>query len=196
MRTRSWVAALLALAFSASAWASAAADVPAGAVIDATLQQTVDTKSSRVGDPVLMTITSVSPESAFDPSLKGATIRGHVSRVVGATPTKKAYIDIAFDTLTLADGRTYPFPAKITALKKKKSVNVAQAAGEVVAGMIVGNILGKSVGTNAGGALGAAGGAVYASSMATNFKIPANSTVEMKTTDTIATTTAPHPQQT
>jgi hypothetical protein len=195
MRYRSWLAALFALAFGLSLGAAALADVPAGAVINATLQQTLDTKTSKVGDSVLMTIASITPESAFDPSLKGATIRGHVSQVVGATPTKKAYIGIAFDTLTLADGRTYPFPATITALKKKKSVNIPQAAGEVLAGMIVGNILGKSVGTGAGGAVGAAGGAVYAASMATNFKIPQNSTVQMKTTNAIVLG-APHPQST
>lgn len=195
MRHRSWLAALLALAFGFSLGAAALADVPAGAVINATLQQTLDTKTSKVGDPVLMTIASISPDTAFDPNLKGATIRGHVSQVVAATPTKKAYLGIAFDTVTLADGRTFPFPATITALKKKKSVNIPQAAGEVLAGMIVGNILGKSVGTGAGGAVGAAGGAVYASSMATNFKIPQNSTVQMKTTNVISLG-APHPQAT
>src|SRR5579872_2106705 len=132
MRYRSWLAALFALAFSFSLGVAALADVPSGAVINATLQQTLDTKTSRVGDPVLMTIASISPETAFDPSLKGATIRGHVSQVVGATPTKKAYIGIAFDTLTLADGRTYPFPAKIMAFQKQQRTNAGQAAGEIL----------------------------------------------------------------
>lgn len=196
MRQRSWVAALFALAFSLSLGAVALADIPAGTDIEATLQQTLDTKSSKVGDPVLMKITSVASSSQLDPALQGATIRGHVSRVVGPTPTKKAYVEIAFDTLTLADGSTFPFPAKITALKAKKtSPNITQAAGEVLAGMIVGNIIGKGLGTGAGGAVGAAGGAVYASQMSTNVRIPQNSTVKMRTTDAIAFT-APHPQAT
>lgn len=196
MRQRSWVAAFFALAFSFSLGAVAFADIPAGTDIEATLQQTLSTKTSKVGDPVLMTIASVATGSQLDPALQGATIRGHVSQVVGPTPTKKAYVAIAFDTLTLADGRTFPFPAKITALKARKvQPNIPQAAGEVLAGMIVGNIIGKGIGTGAGGAVGAAGGAVYASSMSVNIVIPQNSTVKMRTTDAIALE-APHPQAT
>lgn len=195
MRARSWVAALLALAFSLSLGAVARADIAAGSEVDATLQQTISTNHSKVGDPVLMKITSVG-SAPLDPELQGATIRGHVAQVTGPTPTKKAHVDIAFDTLTLADGRTFPFPAKIVSLKTKKTApNIPQAAGEVLAGMIVGNIIGKGIGTGAGGPVGAAGGAVYASAMAVNVRIPQNSIVKMKTTDAIALS-APHPQAT
>jgi len=195
MRQRSWIAALIALAFSLSLGAVARADLAAGADVYATLQQTLDTKTSKVGDPVLMTITSISPLGPDSSQLSGATIRGHVAQVFSATPTRKAYLGIAFDTLTLADGRTFPYPAKIVALRKKRSVNYAQAAGEVLAGMIVGNILGKSVGSGAGGAVGAIGGGVYASQMAVNFKIPQNSVVKMTMIDAVPLG-APHPQQT
>lgn len=193
-RSASWVAVIVALTFVVSVFSRATAELPAGTDVYATLQETLDTKSSKVGDPVMMVVTLVSPQSALDAAaLQGATIRGHVAQVVGATPTKKAYVGIAFDTITLTDGRTYPFPAKITALQKKRRVNIAQAAGEALTGMVVGNILGKWVGTNAGGAVGAVGGAVYASQMATNFRIPQGSTVKMRTTDILAIT-PPHPQ--
>jgi hypothetical protein len=169
------------------------ADVPAGTNVFATLQQTLDTRSARAGDAVIMTVTGIVPPDSPDAAaLQGATIRGHVQQAFAATPTKKAYIGIAFDTITFADGRTFPYPAKIIALQKKKSVNAAQAAGEVLVGMVVGNMLFKSVGSPAGGAIGAMGGVVYASQMSQNFKIPSNSTVKMQMTDVLAT--VPHPQ--
>jgi hypothetical protein len=140
-----------------------------------------------------MTVTGVVPPDAPDAAaLQGATIRGHVQQAFAATPTKKAYIGIAFDTITFADGRTFPYPAKIIALQKKRSINAAQAAGEVLVGMVVGNMVFKTVGLNGGGAVGAVGGAVYASQLAQNFKIPSSSTVKMQMTDVLAT--VPHPQ--
>ena len=193
-RSASWVALIVAMAFVVCTLSVASADLPSGTDVYATLQQTLDTKSSKVGDPVTMTVTAVSPETAPDAAaLQGAMIRGHVAQVYGATPTKKAYVGIAFDTITLADGRTYPFPAKITALQKKKRINIAQAAGEVLAGMVVGNIIGKGIGTPAGGAIGAMGGVVYASQMSQNFRIPQGSTVKMRTID-VLTMGPPRPQ--
>jgi hypothetical protein len=193
MRTRaSWATSIAAL-FVFCSMSAVQADVPTGTDVFATLQQTLDTRSARAGDAVVMIVSGVLPPDAPDAAaLQGATIRGHVQQAFAATPTKKAYIGILFDTITLTDGRTFPYPAKIIALQKKRSINPAQAAGEVLVGMVVGNMLFKSVGSPAGGAVGAIGGVVYASQMAQNFKIPSNSTVKMRTTDIIAT--VPHPQ--
>ena len=189
----SWVSLIAAFALVLCGFSAVRADVPAGTNVFATLQQTLDTRSARVGDAVTMVVTGVVPADAPDAAaLQGATIRGHVQQAYAATPTKKAYIGIAFDTITFVDGRTFPYPAKILALQKKKSVNAVQAAGEILTGMVVGNMLFKSVGSPAGGAVGAMGGVVYASQMSQNFKIPASSTVKMQTTDVLAT--VPHPQ--
>lgn len=193
MRTRASWATLIAALFVFCSMSAVQADVPTGTDVFATLQQTLDTRSARAGDAVAMTVTGVLPANAPDAAaLQGAIIRGHVQQAYAATPTKKAYIGILFDTITLADGRTFPYPAKIVALQKKRSLNAVQAAGEVLAGMVVGNMLFKTVGSPVGGAIGAMGGVVYASQMAQNFKIPSNSTVKMRTTDVIAT--IPHPQ--
>jgi hypothetical protein len=194
MRTStSWASLITAVALVLCSFSAIRADVPAGTNVFATLQQTLDTRSARIGDAVVMTVTGIVPPDSPDAAaLQGATIRGHVAQAYAATPTKKAYIGIAFDTITFADGRTFPYPAKILALQKKKSVNAAQAAGEVLVGMVVGNMLFKSVGSPAGGAIGAMGGVVYASQMSQNFKIPASSTVKMQMTDVLAT--VPHPQ--
>lgn len=194
MRTStSWAALITAVALVLCSISAVRADVAAGTNVFATLQQTLDTRSARVGDAVVMTVTGIVPQDSPDAAaLQGATIRGHVQQAYAATPTKKAYIGIAFDTITFSDGRTFPYPAKIVALQKKKSVNAVQAAGEVLAGMVVGNMIFKTAGLNGGGAVGAAGGAVYASQMSANFKIPSNSTVKMQMTDVLAT--VPHPQ--
>ncbi len=194
MRTStSWASLITAIALVLCSISAVRADVPAGTTIFATLQQTLDTRSARIGDAVIMTVTGVIPPDSPDAAaLQGATIRGHVQQAYAATPTKKAYIGIAFDTITFGDGRTFPYPAKIVALQKKKTVNGVQAAGEILAGMVVGNMLFKSVGSPAGGAIGAMGGVVYASQMAADFKIPSKSTVKMQMTDVLAT--VPHPQ--
>jgi cell division septation protein DedD len=193
MRTRASWATLIAVVLVFCSIAAVRADVPANTDVFATLQDTLDTRTAKAGDAVVMTVTGVLPADAPDAhALQGATIRGHVQQAYAATPTKKAYIGILFDTVTLTDGRTFPYPAKVVALQKKRSINAVQAAGEVLAGMVVGNMLFKTMGSSAGGPLGAVGGAVYASQMAQNFKIPSSSTVKMRTTDVIAT--VPHPQ--
>ena len=192
MRTlSSWIAILATIAFVGSALPAVAGDLAPGTNVYATLQGSLNTKSSKVGDPVLMTVTSAWPaDDAVATAMQHATIRGHVSEVVHATPTKKAFIGIAFDTLTLTDGRTYPFPAKVTALKKKKSYNAVQAIGETAVGIGVGALIGHT----AGAVIGGLGGAFYAEQMAANFKIPENSSVTMKTTELLSMTPT-HPQQ-
>jgi hypothetical protein len=194
MRYSSWIALIAAAAFVAATFTLARADdIPVGTGLSATLQESLDSRTSKVGDAVIMTITASPAHNAVEATLDGATIHGHVSEAVGATPTKKAYIGIAFDTITLADGRTYPFPAKIVALQKQKRTNAGQAAGEILAGMIVGNIIGKGMGSPMGGAAGAMGGVVYASQMSQNFRIPEKSTVKLQTTGEIGIT-GTHPQ--
>lgn len=191
MRTpTSWIAVIALIAFVGSALPVVAADLPPGTNVYATLQGSLDSKTSKVGDPVVMTVTSAWPaDDAVATAMQHATIRGHVSQVVHATPTKKAYVGIAFDTLTLTDGRTYPFPAKITALKKKKSYNAVQAMGEIAVGVGVGALIGHT----AGAVIGGLGGTFYAEQMAADFRIPENSSVTMRTTE-ILSMTPEHPQ--
>ena len=170
------------------------ADLPSGTEIYGTLAQSLDTKTSHLGDQVNMKVTSLFPQTALSATVQGATIHGHVTQVTAATPTKKAALHIAFDTIQLIDGRSYPFPAEIEAMSKKKKVNLAQAAGEILTGMLVGNMVAKTTtGGDAGGTVGAISGVVYASNMAVDFKIPADSTVKLKTMDSIPITEA-HPQ--
>ena len=196
MRISSWVAiAATAVVFSFTASTEVAlAELQPGTQIYATLQGALDTKTAKVNDPVLMTVNSLYPESALNTTIQGATIKGHIIQAHAASPTKKATIQIAFDSMTLTDGRSFPFPAKIDAMQKTKKTNLVQGAGEVLGGMVVGNILGKWTGAQAGGVVGAAGGAIYANQMAVDFSIAANSTVKLETTDAMPITPT-HPQQ-
>jgi hypothetical protein len=192
MRVASWVV-VVAIAFVTASAGRALADLPVGTGISATLQSSLDTKTSRAGDPVVLTVVGTTPRTAIEAGLQGATIHGHVSEAVAATPMKKAYLAVAFDTITLADGRSYPFPARIVAFEKKKRTNFLQAAGEILSGMLVGNVAGKDVGTPVGGAIGAMGGMIYAAQMSQDFRIPQDSTVKMLTTGEIAIAPT-HPQ--
>ena len=183
-----------AVVFLVSAGGVALADLEPGTQVYATLQGGLDTKTAKVNDPVMMTVTSLYPQTALNTTIQGATVKGHVIQAHAASPTKKATIQIAFDQITLADGRSFPFPAKIDSMQKSKHTNYAQAAGEVLGGMVVGNVLGKWTGAQAGGVVGAAGGALYASQMSQNFAVAANTTIKLETTDAIPIT-ATHPRQ-
>jgi hypothetical protein len=179
------LAATAAFLFAVALGGTALADLSAGTELDATLQDALDTKTSRAGDPVLLKVMALVPPAAND-VVQGATIKGHVAQATGASPTKMSALRIAFETITLADGRSFAFPGVIESMTKKKRTNYGQAAGEVLAGMFVGNAIGKTMTTKLGGPVGAAGGVMYASQMAQNFRVPQNSTIKIKTTDSIA----------
>lgn len=192
--TTPWTAALAAIVFTIVAGAVALADLASGTEIYATLQSAIDTKTAKTGDPVTLKVTSLYPDSALNTTVQGAVINAHVAKAVAASPTKKAYLLITFDTIALTDGRSYPFPGQIVSMQKQKRTNIAQAAGEILTGMVVGNTVGKAGGSDVGGAIGAMGGAVYAAQMSQNFRIAENSTIKLRTTDSIPITPT-HPQQ-
>jgi len=187
----------LTAAVAALAWflcgTAAFADLDSGTQVYAVLRDAIDSKTARVGDPVVLRVQSLYPDQPLNTTVQGATINAHVSEAVAATPTKKAHVTIAMDTITLTDGRTFPFNGQVVQVVQQKRTNAGQAAGEVVGGMIAGNILGKWLGTNYGGLIGAAGGALYASQMSQNVRIPENSTVKI-VTSTATPITPAYPQ--
>jgi hypothetical protein len=157
----------------------AAESIPAGTTITGILQTPLDSGKANVGDGVSIAVTRPYPDG--DSSYANATIRGHVATVVAAGQGRKPEIDLAFDSIVLANGASAPISGHVLNVEeKKKSSIVTQAAGAGV-GMIVGNILGKAVGTNLGGFAGAAGGFLYANNRKQNFTVAANSTITLQT---------------
>jgi hypothetical protein len=176
---RTFAIAGVALASLALPVVVAAESIPAGTTITGVLQTPLDSGKANVGDGISIAVTRPYPDG--DSSYANATIRGHVASVVAAGQGRKPEIDLAFDSIVLANGASAPISGHVLNVEeKKKSSIVTQAAGAGV-GMIVGNILGKAVGTNLGGFAGAAGGFLYANNRKQNFTVAANSTITLQT---------------
>jgi hypothetical protein len=146
------------------------------------LQQNVSSANANVGDQV----TLVNVDST-DGTITGARMYGHVAAVTRAGQGRNAQILLAFDTLQLANGASYPVVGEVTQAQVNTKNNGAKEALGALGGMIVGNILGKWVGTNVGGLIGAAGGYMIAKNNRENVTIPADSTVSVRLVQ-------PHPQ--
>jgi hypothetical protein len=168
--------------------ARAADPIAAGTPISGRLSTDLDSGKVSVGDGFSLALTRPYPND--DVGYDGSYVRGHVARVVRAGQGRTPEIDLAFDSITLADGETAPLSGHVLDVApKKKSAILTQAAGAGV-GMVIGNILGKSIfHTDIGGLAGAAGGFTYANNRRTDFVLPANSIVELQTD-----TEVPRPQ--
>ena len=161
-----------------------AGSIPAGTTITGVLQTPLDSGKSRVGDGVSIAVTRPYPDG--DASYANATIRAHVATVIAAGQGRKAEIDLAMDTIVLANGASSQISGHVLNVQQQqKSAIVTQAAGAGV-GMIVGNILGKSVHSNLGGLVGAAGGFLYANNRKQNFTVPSQSTITLQTDAQVA----------
>src|SRR5579872_4798261 len=89
--------------------------LPAGAVIDTRLNQTIGTKQSHEGEAISATV--VNPLIAQDGSVAipaGAVLRGTITGLHHASfPTDQGVIRVNFDQLQM-NGRDYPFRGTIS----------------------------------------------------------------------------------
>ena len=165
---------------AALAVANAADPIAAGTPISGRLAGELDTSKANVGDGFSLAVTRPFPND--DISYSGAYVRGHVARVIRAGQGRKPELDLAFDSITLADGESAPISGHVLDVTPKKKTSVPQQAAGAGVGMIVGNIIGKSIfHTGLGGLAGAAGGFTYANNLKSNFVLPADSLVELQT---------------
>ncbi len=156
--------------------------LPSQSVITGTLEQSINSKTSQVGDPFVLDVQA--PYPADDQRYQGAKVYGHVANVTHAGGTKKGRVDLAFDRLTLVDGTTASLQGQTLSADpqgNRANQTTKTIVGGVV-GQIVGNYIGKHIGTDVGGAIGAIGGALYGASSGQNITINQGSTVSMKTT--------------
>jgi len=150
-------------------------------VLTGTLEQSLNSRSSQVGDPFVLDV--IPPFPGDDQRYNGAKIYGHVQSVQHASNMKRGGLTLAFDRLTLMDGTTASLQGSVLSYDAKSGGNAgARGLAGGIVGQIVGNYLGKHIGTDIGGAVGAIGGALYASSLGTNVTIGQGSQVAMKTT--------------
>ena len=156
--------------------------LPSQSVITGTLEQSINSRTSQVGDPFVVDVQA--PFPADDQRYQGAKVYGHVSQVTHAGGMKKGRVDLAFDRLTLVDGTTAAVQGQVLSVDpqgNRANQTTKTIVGGVV-GQILGNYVGKHIGTDVGGAIGAVGGALYGASTGQNVTINQGSTVSMKTT--------------
>ena len=173
------------------------ADVlPAGSTLTVRLNETLGTKSSKVGDAFTATTTqAILAQNGQAVVPGGATLYGHVTGLHSPTITgEQAVIRLGFDSLGLA-GRQYPFDASISSValagqttgstsSTVRTAATGAAAGAVLGAIISGGDLDKII---TGGLLGAAAGTVISLGRGdVEAVLPAGSTLTVRSMETVA----------
>lgn len=167
--------------------------LPPGTTMNARLNESVGTVSSKEGDR--FTATLIDPVVASNGSTAvpaGAVLNGHITGLHSATlPTEQSVIRLAFDNLSF-NGNTYPFDGSISNVTVKNEATnpttsstvrgavTGAAAGAVLGAIISGGDLSKII---SGGLLGAAAGTVISlGTGGTQSVIPSGSTMTVRST--------------
>jgi hypothetical protein len=170
-----------------------AATLPVGASFQATLNQSIGTTSSHVGDQFTATVSSPLIASNGETVVPaGATVTGHVTGLhSGSVVGEQSVIRLDFDRLDM-NGRSYPFDASVSNVKATNQVNEDGATKSAVTGAAAGAVLGAIVSGGelskiiTGGLLGAAAGTVI--SLGTGdvqAVIPAGSSMTLTSTTNV-----------
>ena len=140
-----------------------AADIAGDTELRIQLTTPIDTKTNRVGDSFTA---NVNMPAAYE----GATVAGHIASLNrSGRVSGKTELSLAFDSITLADGRTAPLKADLVKVIESESVKKVDAEGQVESGSRtndstvrggVGATAGAIIGGIAGGAKGAILGAI------------------------------------
>ncbi|MFL5620649.1 MAG: hypothetical protein ACJ79A_19900 [Gemmatimonadaceae bacterium] len=179
-----------------SAAPASANSLPAGTTMTARLEQSLGTKSNKVGDQFTATTTeAVVAQNGQTVVPAGAKVYGHVTGLHSPTVTgEQAVIRLDFDSLAFS-GRRYPFKASINSVAVAgqttgststtvKSAGVGAAAGAVLGAVLSGGELDKII---TGGLLGAAAGTVISLGRGdVESVLPAGSTLTVRSTEAVA----------
>ena len=193
MKIRTKLSALAAVAaFAATATLVTAAEQSItlynGTVIDARLNEALDSGSAHVGDVFSMTV--VPPYPSGNPAFQGATVSGVVTKVQRAGQGRNPEIVIEPQYLHLYGGSTVGIYGNVNSIAANKSTGetAGKTAIGALAGMLIGNAIGKTIfHASGGGAVGLIGGAMLGANSKSNFTIPAgaNATVQLTQTVTV-----------
>ena len=135
--------------------------VPDGMVLSATLNQSLDLRTARRGDRVVLTVQD-SSRREFD----GATIEGYVT---GTSTSDRTALALEFDQIRLRNGRSSEFAGTIESVRGPNGETYAvdradesspDRTDQAVKRGTIGAAVGAIIGAIAGGAKGAAIGAV------------------------------------
>jgi hypothetical protein len=177
------VATLLALALLGSvASAQTTATLVQGTLMTAVMDSQLSSATANVGDTFSMHV--VAPYPNDDDRYAGATITGHVIKVVRANRGTTPELQFGIDRLILLDGTSADLSAQITsAAQKQENRSGAAVALSTLGGMLLGNAIGKTIfHTGGGGIVGAAGGFLYGYNQKSNVTLPAGAQVGLTLT--------------
>jgi hypothetical protein len=142
---------------------SASLDVPEDTELRIQLTTPIDTKTNRVGD-------TFSAKVLMPSAYEGATVDGHIASVNrSGRVSGKTELSLAFDNITLPDGRRAPLEADLVRVIESENVKKVDEEGQVESGSRtkdstvrggVGATAGAIIGGIAGGAKGAILGAI------------------------------------
>jgi hypothetical protein len=192
MRIRNRLGALAIVAvFAGTTLLAAAAEsitLYNGTVLNARLNQGLDSGTAHVGDVFTMAV--VPPYPSGNPAFQGATISGVVTKVQRAGQGRNPELVITPQYLRLYEGSTATVYGNVTSIAANKSTagTAGKTALGALAGMLIGNAIGQTVfHASGGGAVGLIGGAMLGANNKTNFTIPpgANATVQLNQTVTV-----------
>lgn len=170
--------------------------LPAGSMMELTLDQQLGTQSSHVGDTFSATVNdAVIAQNGRTTVPAGAKVWGHVTAVTAANnATQRAALVLDFDSLTF-NGRSYPYSANVTATNLQKqggastSETVKSAAIGAAAGAVLGAVLSGADRDKIllGAGIGAvAGTAISLGRSGENGVLPAGSRLSVQTTQSVA----------
>jgi hypothetical protein len=171
-------AAALAALCAGIAGAQGAPLTKKGSEVDVRVLTAFSTKTSHAGDPFAMTETDLI--FVHHPELKGATIEGHLEDVVPAGPTRKASMNVIFDDIKFADGRTEPISVAVKNMSAfEPKTHHLRDMGVIVGSAVVGHIVSKQTGHGGGTLAGAAAGFALVSAMKSDVTIKRGTIVKL-----------------
>jgi len=172
-----------------------AATMAAGTTVVATLQSTVSTGSSRVGDQVALRTVEAVVEQGVVVVPAGSTIQGAVTHCKPAGRIKGgAELTLRFNQLVMPDGKSYPiaclpFRARGQGAGKESAVEIG---GGAAAGALLGGVLGGKKDILSGAAIGAvAGTGVAAATRGHDVVLPAGQKLRVTLTSPVQVAPTP-----
>jgi len=181
-RRLSALALVAAFLVPAAALAQSTVTLSEGSQINAQMQGSLDSGTAYVGER--FTAVVVPPYPNNDATFANATIYGDVIKVVSAGQGRNPELQLAFQTITLRNGTSYPLNAQMTAASTKHQLrNGGHVALTTVGGMVAGNIIGKTIfHTGIGGIVGAVGGFLVGYNKKSNVTMPYGATIQLTLT--------------
>ena len=150
-----------------------------GSEVDGRLTTPLGTKTSHDGDTFKLSVTDLL--FVHHPELKGATIDGHLENVTPASAMHKASMNVIFDDITLADGRSEPISVTLKNMSLfEPHTHHLRDMGIIIGSAVAGHIVSKKTGHGGGTVAGAAAGFVIVNGLKSDIVIKAGTLVKLR----------------